>query len=257
MNPEEYKRLRQIDEKHWFYRGKRDIVRYWIDRFVKLLPDDLLIDAGAGTGTWAVEMAACCRVIAIDDHDESLVLAGPRVEAAGGQVMKSDLHAVDLPSGAATVVTLMDVLEHVDDDEGALREMIRLVRPGGIIVITVPALPWMWSDWDEAVHHRRRYYRSRLLRLVEQPGVRILRCAYFNTAMLLPIALVRWYRRLRPAKDGANRGEDVIPQETLNRVLHNLLVYPACCRFFPAPIGVSLLAVLMRTSDGVRRAPLS
>lgn len=247
MNPEEYKRLRQIDETHWFYRGKRDIVRHWIDRFIQLTPNDLLIDAGAGTGTWAVEMTARCRVIAVDDHDESLVLAGSRVEAAGGRVMKSDLYAVDLPSGIAAVVTLMDVLEHMDDDVGALREMIRLVRPGGIIVVTVPALPWMWSDWDEALHHRRRYYRSSLLQLVEQPGVQVLRCAYFNTAMLLPIALLRWYRRIRPVKDGANRGEDVIPPEILNKILRELLVRPACCRLLPAPIGVSLLSVLLRT----------
>lgn len=247
MNPEEYKRLRNIDETHWFYRGKRDIVRYWIERFIRLSPDDLLIDVGAGTGTWAVEMASRCRVMAIDDHDESLVLAGPRVEAAGGRVMKSDLHAIDIPSGTAAVVTLMDVLEHVDDDEGALGEMIRLVRPGGLIVVTVPAIPWMWSDWDEAVQHRRRYGKKHLLQLVSQPGVRVLRCAYFNTAMLLPIALIRWYRRIQPPSGTSIRAEDVILPESLNWALHEMLVRPACCRFFPAPIGLSLLAVLQRT----------
>ena len=245
----EYERLRQIDEHHWFYRGKRDIVRYWIGRFIELTPDDLLIDAGMGSGTWAIEMAARCQVIAIDDHDESLEIAGPRVEAAGGRVMKSDFHAVDLPSGSAAVVTLMDVIEHMDDDAGALREMFRLTRPGGIVVVTVPALPLMWSDWDEAMHHQRRYKKSRLLRVVEQPGVHVLRCAYFNTVMLLPIALVRWYRRIQPDREGAIRSEDRIVPGVLNRVLHSLLVRPACCRFCPAPIGLSLLAILQRTPD--------
>jgi len=248
MNPEEYEKLLQIDGGHWFYRGKRDIVRHWIDRFIELKPHDLLIDAGMGTGTWAVEMAARCRVIGVDDHDESLALAGPRVEAAGARVMKSGLHAVDLPSGVAAVVTLMDVLEHVDDDAGALREMIRLTRPGGLLVVTVPALRWLWSDWDEAMHHRRRYTRRELLRTVRQPAVRVLRCAYFNTAMLPPIAFVRWVRRIRPAKAGVKRGEDRIPPRFLNHTLHYLLVRPACCNFSPAPIGVSLLAVLQRTA---------
>ena len=248
MNPDEYEKLLQIDHSHWFYRGKRDIVRHWIGRFIKLTPDDLLIDAGMGTGTWAVEMAARCRVIGLDDHDESLALAAPRVEAAGGQVMKSGLRAIGLPSGVATVVTLMDVLEHVDDDAGALREMIRLTRPGGLLVVTVPAFRCLWSDWDEAMHHRRRYTKRQLLRAVRQPGVRVLRCAYFNTAMFLPIAFVRWYRRIRPAKAATERSEDWIPPRFLNRTLHGLLVYPACCNFTPAPVGVSLLAVLQRTA---------
>ncbi len=249
MQPEEYDRLRQIDETHWFYRGKRDIVRYWIDHYLRLTPEDLLIDGGAGTGTWAVEMAARCRVLAIDDHDESLALASARVAAAGGRMLKSGLNAVDLPSGVATAVTLMDVLEHLDDDVGALQEMIRLTRPGGLIVITVPALQWLWSDWDVTLHHRRRYTRRSLRQLLEQPGARILRCSYFNSLMLPPIALVRWYRRMWPASDGGKRVEDAIPPQLLNRMLHTLMVRPACCGLLPAPLGVSLLAVLQRIPD--------
>ena len=61
MRAEEYEKLRRIGEAHWFYRGKRDIVRYWIDRFIELKDDDILIDVGMGTGTWAVEMASRCR----------------------------------------------------------------------------------------------------------------------------------------------------------------------------------------------------
>ncbi len=248
MNPDEYQKLSLIDRDHWFYRGKRDLVRHWIGRFIRLKADDLLIDAGMGTGTWAAEMAAHCRVIGIDDHRESLALAAPRVEAAGGRVMQSGLGAVDLPTGAAAVVTLMDVLEHVEDDAGALREMIRLTRPGGLIVLTVPALKWLWSDWDLAVHHRRRYTKGELLQLARQPGVRLLRCAYFNTAMLLPIVLVRGWRRLRPARVGSRRLEDRVPPRPLNRALRYLMVRPACSTWCPAPVGVSLLAVLQRTA---------
>ena len=246
MNPDEYQKLWQVDEEHWFYRGKREIARRWIERFIQLKPDELLIDAGMGTGTWAVEMAARCRVLGIDDHDESLALAAPRVQAAGGRVLKSSLQAVDLPSGSATVITLLDVLEHIDDDVSAFREMIRLTRPKGLIVVTVPALPWLWSDWDEVLHHRRRYTKRSLIPVLLQPGVRLLHCAYFNSAALLPVALVRWYRKLRPAGLNSVRMEDRIPPKLLNRALYHLLVGPACSRWFPAPIGVSLIAILER-----------
>jgi SAM-dependent methyltransferase len=247
MNPEEYRRLDRIDREHWFYRGKRAIVRHWIERSIKLRPEDLLVDAGMGTGSWLVEMSGQCRVLGLDDHDESIALARPRLEAVGGQILKTGLNHVDLPDACATVVTMMDVLEHLDDDRGALAEMIRLTRPGGLLVITVPALGWLWSDWDVGLHHRRRYYRNQLMRLLQQPGLELLRCAYFNSAMLLPIAVVRAWRRLRPPAPGAERAEDRVPGPLVNSLLYRLLVAPACWKWFRPPLGVSLLGVLRRT----------
>src|SRR5262249_20404319 len=140
MNPEEYDRLDRVERQHWFYRGKRDVVRHWIRRYRPLRSDDLLIDGGAGTGTWLVEMSRSCHVLGLDDHPESIALARPRLEAVGGSVLQTSLAKVDLPDRVAAVVTLLDVLEHLDDDEAALREMVRLVEPGGLVVITVPAL---------------------------------------------------------------------------------------------------------------------
>ncbi len=249
MNPQEYFRLEQLDRRHWFYRGKRDIVRHWIDRYLELRPDDLLVDAGMGTGTWLVEMSGRCRVLGLDDHDESLALARPKVEAVGGRVLRTGLNRVELPDGCATVVTLMDVLEHLDDDAGALDEMIRLTRPGGLLVITVPALPWLWSDWDEALHHRRRYTRPGLRALIERRGVRALRCAYFNSAVLPLVAAVRWWRRRRPPDPGESRAEDRLPPSFVNALFHRVMVAPACWGPLRPWAGVSLLAVLRRTAD--------
>src|SRR5262249_13038461 len=159
----------------------RAIVRSWIRRYLKLNAEDILIDAGTGTGTWPVEMSACCRVIGLDDHAESVALARPRLEAVGGRMIPTPLDRLDLPHGLAAVVTILDVLEPLDDDEAALVEMIRLVRAGGVLVITVPALRWLWSDWDVSLHHRRRYHRADLLRLLRRPGVEVLHCTYTNS----------------------------------------------------------------------------
>ncbi|CAN5741170.1 class I SAM-dependent methyltransferase [soil metagenome] len=253
MNPEEYQKLERLDRDHWFYRGKRAIVRHWIERYADLQADDLLIDAGMGTGTWLVEMSPSCKVLGLDDHDESLEVARPRLEAVGGNWLKTTLDQIDLPDGCATVVTAMDVLEHLDDDRSALREMIRLTRPGGLIVITVPALRWLWSDWDVVLHHRRRYHRADLRKLVDEPGVELLRCAYFNSAALPPIGLVRLWRKLRPPKPGAPRSEDAIPARPLNGLLYHSMVAPACWPWFRPPMGVSLLAVLKRTAESTDR----
>ena len=246
MNTEEYTKLDQIDRRHWFYSGKRAIVRSWIDRHLTLQLDDQLIDAGCGTGTFLEEMASTCRVLGLDDHFESIAIAGPRLAAVGGGILQTSLEHVDLPDGCATVVTLLDVLEHVDDDAAILREMIRLVRPGGLVVITVPALQCLWSDWDVALHHRRRYHRPELRRLCTDPGVEILHCAYFNSLALPAVAAVRAFRKLRAVGPGTQRAEDRIPNSALNRLLYHSMVVPARWSWFQPPAGVSLLAVLRR-----------
>lgn len=256
MNPDEFAKLDRIDREHWFYRGKRAIVRYWIDQYVSLSADDLFIDAGCGTGVLLTEMATRCRVVGLDSYEESLSLASPRVTAMGGTVQKTSLEKVGLPEGRAAVVTALDVLEHLDDDTVALRELARLLRPAGLLVITVPALPSLWSDWDETLHHRRRYTRAQLLALIRQPGLEVLRCVYFNTAMLPLIALIRLGRKLRPPAPGKERVEDRMPSPWLNSMLFHTLVRPACWRWLHPPMGVSLLAVLRRTGNSIIRPAL-
>jgi SAM-dependent methyltransferase len=185
-------------------------------------------------------------VLGLDDHAESIAIAGPRLAAVGGNVLQTTLDRVDLADGCAAVVTLMDVLEHVDDDAGVLREMARLVRPGGLVVITVPALRWLWSDWDVALHHRRRYHRADLREVCAASGLDILRCAYFNTFALPAIGMVRAWRKLRPPVPGRERAEDKVPGRAVNWLLRQAMVVPARWKWFRPPLGVSLLAVLQK-----------
>lgn len=248
MNPQEYANLDRLDALHWFYRGKRAIVAHWIDRYRPLAGPDLLVDAGTGTGIWPTEAARRygCRVIGVDDHDESLAIAGPRLDDVGGRLVRSNLEQIQLADGEASVVTALDVLEHLDDDRAALLELVRITRPGGLIVLTVPALRWLWSDWDEILHHRRRYHRGDLLRLLDVPDVELLRCAYFNSLLLPALALVRLGRKLVPARADGDRAENRLPSPPMNRLLYRLFVGPACAPWFHPPAGSSLLAVLRK-----------
>jgi SAM-dependent methyltransferase len=252
MNSQEYAMLDQVDREHWFYQGKRAIVRHWVQRYLSLQAEDVWVDAGCGTGTLLVEMSAQCRVIGLDDHSESIARARPRVEAVGGRVLQTTLESIDLPAGCASVVTALDVLEHLDNPAAAARELIRLLRPGGLLVVTVPALRWLWSDWDVALHHRRRYVRRELLADVRQRGASLLHCAYFNAAVLPLIALIRLWRRWFPPRPGAPRAEDKVPGRWLNGLLYRILVKTACWGWFRPPVGVSLLAVLRREDVAIQ-----
>jgi ubiquinone/menaquinone biosynthesis C-methylase UbiE len=245
MDTSEYYKLDQVDRVHWFYRGKRAIIRFWMRRHLELSSEDLLVDAGMGSGVFLEEMSEHCRVIGLDNSDESLLLAGPRVTACGGGVIKTDLSRVGLPDNVAAVVTMLDVLEHLDDDRAALCEAARLTKPGGLVMITVPACKWLWSDWDEALHHRRRYSRTELLRLFSGVHLELLRCTYFNSAMFAPILVIRLCRRLLPHR-GALRAEDFVPGKYLNAILHKIMVAPACWAWFRPPFGLSLFALLRK-----------
>jgi SAM-dependent methyltransferase len=245
MNPEEYTNLARIETKHWFYVGKRDIVRHWIQQFHPLRPEHILADCGAGTGFFAVEMSPRCQVLAVDDYEDSLRLLRDRLGDA--RVRKGSCASLPLENNSVDILTALDVIEHVEDDRAAVREFLRVLKPGGIAVITVPALMALWSDWDVTLRHFRRYTRKSLLAVVPD-GFVVRHVNYVNVAVLPLVWAVRKFRALKQ-KLGSNvssRSEDSIPPEFLNRWLRWIFVKLACQRAVSFPAGVGLIVVLQK-----------
>jgi SAM-dependent methyltransferase len=243
MNPEEYAKLEAVEMTHWFYAGKRHIVFDSLAKARALAPDRLLVDCGAGTGRFAREASARCNAIAVDDHEESLAIA--RKHLGSESVRRGSCTALPLADEAADVVTALDVIEHVEDDARAVREMARILKPGGLMVITVPAFQALWSDWDVILHHFRRYRRRQLRDLLASAGLEVERCDYINVLVFPAVWLLRKWRTLfpRPANAGGARAEERIPPPWLNRLLFAAFVAPACQTLISFPFGVGLLAV--------------
>ena len=245
MNAEEYANLDQVEGEHWYYSGKRQFVREWLGRVRPPGRDDVLLDCGAGTGRFAQEMEACCRVLVLDDHEESLRLLRTRFRPEQILSLKGD--AVPLPDASLEYVTALDVLEHVPDDAAVVRGFHRLLKPGGIAAVTVPASMALWSDWDVGLHHFRRYDRAQLRALFPGDGWEILYVNYTNVVVYPAVWWVRKWRAWRPRKPvvAADRTEDKLPPRWLNALLRSVFVGLARWRV-PFPFGVSLLLVARR-----------
>ena len=242
MNADEYSNLERVEGGHWYYAGKREIARRWLERARPLSKQDRLLDCGAGTGRFAAEMAALCDVTVLDDHEEALRLL--RTRFAAEKIIKLEGDRVPLPDEVLEYVTALDVLEHVPDDAGVVSGFHRLLRPGGVALVTVPASMALWSDWDVSLHHFRRYEKAQLRALFPDGQWEIVHVNYTNVPVFPAVWLVRRWRSLFPVKPGAGgqRQEDRVPPSWINRLLRASFVIPAFWRF-PFPFGVSLILV--------------
>jgi len=240
MNAEEYANMERQEDQHWYYAGKREIARGWLHRAGPPRATDLLLDCGAGTGRFAQEMAADCRVMVLDDHEEALRML--RTKFRPDQVISLAGDRVPLPDSSLDYVTALDVLEHTPDDRAVVDGFVRLLKPGGVALVTVPAGMALWGDWDVALHHYRRYSRAQLLALFPAAQWEVLHVNYTNVAVYPAVWLVRKWRRLFPS---TQRSEDQLPPAWLNAILRALFVDLALARL-PLPFGVSLLLVARR-----------
>jgi SAM-dependent methyltransferase len=242
MNAAEYDNLANTERDHWYYAGKREVVHYWLAKTTTLTLEKTLLDCGAGTGLFAQEVATRCRVLVLDDHEESLRRLRERFLPE--QVLRVSAEGIPLADASVEAVTALDVLEHVENDRAAVREMARVLRPGGVAIVTVPAGMALWSDWDTALHHYRRYNRAQLCELFGDGQWEIVHVNYTNVVVYPVVWTVRkWRARFKPA--AANRTEDKIPPGWLNRFLRRLFVAMGRWRT-PLPFGVSLLLVARR-----------
>jgi SAM-dependent methyltransferase len=230
----------QAEDRHWWYRGRRTVLDGVIAG-LGLPADPRILDAGCGSGRFMVELAKLGAVTGVELSDTSVQLARERQL---GDVVAGSVLEMPFPENSFDVAVSLDVIEHLDDDLAALRELRRTVAPGGALLVTVPAYQWLWSGHDEINHHHRRYTRRSLQRVAEQAGWQQVRTTYFNS-LLLPVAILLRVLDRFSTKTTESSLDLWIPPEPLNWVLERPLALEAAliARGGRIPAGLSLLAV--------------
>ena len=241
MEDEEYGGLFEVEGVHWFYKGKREIARLLISRF---FPGKAIrhLDAGCGSGIMARELGQTHRSFGVDSSPSALIHA-KQIRCALGA-----MESLPFESSAFDCTTSFDVLEHLEDDRRALAELIRVTRPGGFIFINVPAFNCLWSDWDEALHHKRRYTKGAFAGIIPVEEVIPQSLFYLNPALFFPILIYRCTRRLFP-RIFSRRLEDAVPSPRVNTLLGNLFVAPVRWNL-RLPFGTSLFVILRKRDQG-------
>jgi SAM-dependent methyltransferase len=240
MDRDYERQTHRAEDRHWWYRGRRTVLDGAIAA-LELPPGARILDAGCGSGRNMVDLAAVGTVTGVELSETSVALARER---AAGEVIAGSVLEMPFADGSFDLAVSLDVIEHLEDDLGALRELRRTVVPGGTLLVTVPAYSWLWSGHDEINHHHRRYTRRSLQRVAELAGWRQLRTTYFNS-LLLPMAiLLRVLDRVN-TKTTESSLDLWIPPEPVNRLLELPLTLEAAliARGGRIPAGLSLLSV--------------
>jgi len=237
MRSDLYQELYDLEKDYWWHVGKRQIAFSLIRQFSRSF--DTALDIGCGAGLVVEELGQLYKkAIGLDVSPEAIGFCQKR---GLNNLVLSGAEKIELPDGTIDTITAFDVLEHVDDQQ-TLAECTRLLKPGGILVATVPAYPKLWSYWDEMLGHKRRYSKKSLTNVLIDAGFTIHKISYSNFFILGPVTLIRL---LKKSNVTAKKQSDFIPTPTLlNSFLKRLYTLESVIiKNIGFPAGLSLVVV--------------
>lgn len=240
-----YQDIAEMEEHNWWYCSRRELFAGMLRSFKT--PVRVALDIGCGVGAnYRILRHAAERVIGVDPASEAYVLAGKK---GYDQVFQASAEQLPLPDASVDLILCADVLEHVDD-VATLRELFRVLVPGGTLLLSVPAFPSLWNANDIYSQHRRRYTKSACYTALRAPGFVVSRSTFWNALFFLPVWCVARWQQWRPvAKEQLQNNLSFLPR-WLDRVLLRLLCLENAwiLRGHHFPFGVTLVVSAKKPS---------
>ena len=237
-----YDTMAAMDQQHWWYRARREVIAALIRRKAMPATGAELLEIGCGTGHNLAMLGQFGQVQALEVDPAARAIAEQRL---GKPVLSAPLPELSgVPKRHFDLVGAFDVIEHIADDAAALAAIATCLRPGGKFVATVPAHQWMWSAHDVVNHHHRRYSLGQFRGLIEASPLKLEAIGYFNS-LLFPLAVVK---RLASKARGKEEEDLVMPGRILNAALERAFAAERhLIGRVPMTPGLSLFAVASAT----------
>jgi len=247
MQQHTYSIMYEVEGTHWWFAGRRRIIAAFVEEICREMKDGgaRILDVGCGTGANLELLARYGDAEGVDISVDALEFC--RERGLQQQVRLGAAETLPYEDGSFDLVTALDVVEHLDDDVGGLKEMRRVLKPGGRALLFVPAFMFLWGVQDDVSHHRRRYTLKNLREAVREAGFEVERATYANISFFAPILAGRTLMRatgIRPAS------ENNINVSALNGLLGRILgAESTLLRHINFPFGVSALCVARRVEQ--------
>ncbi len=243
MNPLAYIEMKELEKKHWWYLGRRSFLKNILDKYL-LDKNAKILEVGAGTGG-NLELLNSYGEVTVLDKSE-LALNEIRKNYPNVETLRCDFPLKEgIPfEDKYKLILMLDVLEHISDEQEALRQLGQMLDKGGVVVIFVPAYQFLFGPHDEYLHHLRRYSKKQLLSVVLRSGFVVQDAGYFNTILFPLAALIRMLERFFINKKHKTSGLPVL--NSLYRFLFHLEIWAYKKINFMSCYGLSVCVVLRR-----------
>lgn len=235
---EEYERMNNFEVLNWWWEGKRQLITRTLSGLTRSRSS--ILDIGCGTGSNLRIWENYGEVLGLDISTQALNFCRTK---GNKNLLKGDALVLPFREDTFDIIIALDILEHMDKDAATVKEFFRVLRKGGYLLLTVPALMFLWSKHDVALHHKRRYAKKQLRDLLVSNGYSIEKMSFWNFTLLLPAACFRMIGNLMPPKEA--RSDDLRLPGPINSLLK--LVLSAENRLVTdgvnLPCGITLFAV--------------
>lgn len=246
MNIEYEVKYHQIEENYWWFQARRDMV-FRLVQDLKLPNTAPILEIGCSGGPLLQRLRSTgyTDLTGIDVSEAGIAVAQqrgiPNVSCMDGANLTFADNSFDL-------VVASDVLEHIQDEAQALREWTRVLRPGGKLLVFVPAFQFLWGKHDEANHHFRRYTAAQLAASLRKADLQVSRRSYWNVSLFFPTAAVRLLKKILPADNKPAEDDFFAAPPLVNTLLTSIITAEnRLLQALNAPVGVSVFALASKS----------